>query len=47
MVMLLGMSEEIGQRLLGLGQQGAGPFLGFMGQGAAPMSQALKQQVPR
>ncbi|CAE7254744.1 ftsH, partial [Symbiodinium pilosum] len=47
MVMQLGMSAEIGQRLLG-GQQGqGGPFMGrdFMGQGAPPMSQALKQKV--
>ncbi|CAE7942069.1 FTSH1, partial [Symbiodinium necroappetens] len=46
MVMTLGMSPEIGQRLLG-GQQGGGPFMGrdFMGQGAPPMSQALRQQV--
>ena len=46
MVMSLGMSPEIGQRLLG-GQQGGGPFMGrdFMGQGAPPMSQALKQKV--
>ena len=46
MVMSLGMSPEIGQRLLG-GQQGGGPFMGrdFMGQGAPPMSQALRQQV--
>ena len=46
MVMSLGMSPEIGQRLLG-GQQGGGPFMGrdFMGQGAPPMSQALKQTV--
>ncbi|CAE7684866.1 FTSH1, partial [Symbiodinium necroappetens] len=46
MVMTLGMSPEIGQRLLG-GQQGGGPFMGrdFMGQGAPPMSQALKQKV--
>lgn len=45
MVMQLGMSPEIGQRMLG-GQQG-GPFMGrdFMGQGAPPMSQALKQKV--
>eukprot|EP00434_Breviolum_minutum_P032170 symbB.v1.2.028451.t1/scaffold3018.1/size141128/3 len=46
MVMTLGMSPEIGQRLLG-GQQGGGPFMGrdFMGQGAPPISQALKQKV--
>ena len=46
MVMQLGMSPEIGQRMLG-GQQGGGPFMGrdFMGQGAPPMSQALKQKV--
>ncbi|CAJ1428694.1 unnamed protein product [Effrenium voratum] len=46
MVMSLGMSPAIGQRLLG-GQQGGGPFMGrdFMGQSAPPMSQALKQQV--
>ncbi|CAJ1397855.1 unnamed protein product [Effrenium voratum] len=46
MVMSLGMSPAIGQRLLG-GQQGGGPFMGrdFMGQSAPPMSQALRQQV--
>ncbi|CAJ1338985.1 unnamed protein product [Effrenium voratum] len=46
MVMQLGMSPEIGQRLLG-GQQQGGPFMGrdFMGQGAPPISQKLKQQV--
>ncbi|CAK9066025.1 ATP-dependent zinc metalloprotease FtsH, partial [Durusdinium trenchii] len=46
MVMQLGMSPEIGQRLLG-GQQQGGPFMGrdFMGQGAPPISQALKQKV--
>jgi len=46
MVMTLGMSPEVGQRLLG-GQQGGGPFMGrdFMGQGAPPMSQSLKQTV--
>ncbi|CAE7378488.1 ftsH [Symbiodinium natans] len=46
MVMQLGMSPEIGQRLLG-GQQQGGPFMGrdFMGQGAPPMSQALKKTV--
>ncbi|CAE6915856.1 FTSH1 [Symbiodinium sp. CCMP2456] len=46
MVMQLGMSPEIGQRLLG-GQQQGGPFMGrdFMGGGAPPMSQALKQTV--
>jgi len=46
MVMTLGMSPEVGQRLLG-GQQGGGPFMGrdFMGQGAPPISQQLKQLV--
>ena len=46
MVMQLGMSPEIGQRMLG-GQQGGGPFMGrdFMGQGSPPISQALKQKV--
>ncbi|CAJ1397856.1 unnamed protein product [Effrenium voratum] len=46
MVMSLGMSPAIGQRLLG-GQQGGGPFMGrdFMGQSAPPMSQALRQQL--
>jgi len=46
MVMTLGMSPEVGQRLLG-GQQQGGPFMGrdFMGQGAPPISQALKQKV--
>lgn len=46
MVMQLGMSPEIGQRLLG-GQQQGGPFMGrdFMGGGAPPISQALKQTV--
>eukprot|EP00439_Symbiodinium_sp_Y106_P033210 s3816_g3.t6 len=46
MVMQLGMSPEIGQRLLG-GQQQGGPFMGrdFMGGGAPPISQALKQRV--
>ncbi|CAE7880799.1 FTSH1, partial [Symbiodinium necroappetens] len=48
MVMTLGMSPEIGQRLLG-GQQGGGPFMGrdFMGQGAPPMSQAARSAVAR
>eukprot|EP00435_Cladocopium_sp_Y103_P014584 s2090_g3.t1 len=46
MVMTLGMSPEVGQRLLG-GQQQGGPFMGrdFMGQGAPPISQQLKQLV--
>ncbi|CAK9074545.1 unnamed protein product [Durusdinium trenchii] len=46
MVMQLGMSPAVGQRLLG-GQQQGGPFMGrdFMGQGAPPVSQQLKQQV--
>ena len=48
MVMQLGMSPVIGQRQLGSQQQG-GPFMGrdFMGQGSPPVSQALKQEVPR
>ncbi|CAK9071439.1 ATP-dependent zinc metalloprotease FtsH [Durusdinium trenchii] len=48
MVMQLGMSPAVGQRLLGgEGQQQGGPFMGrdFMGQGAPPVSQQLKQQV--
>jgi cell division protease FtsH len=48
MVMQLGMSDVIGQRLVGGQQQGGGgPFMGrdFMGGGAPPVSQAVKQQV--
>merc|ERR1719327_2295661 len=47
MVMQLGMSEKVGQRHLGEGQGGGGPFMGrdFMGGGAPPISQKLKRTV--
>jgi len=47
MVTQLGMSEAVGQRIIGSNQQGGGPFMGrdFMGGGAPPVSQALRQLV--
>merc|ERR1719476_1105810 len=48
MVTQLGMSEAVGQRIIGQGQGGGGgPFMGrdFMGGGAPPVSQALRQKV--
>jgi len=49
MVMQLGMSDVVGQRVLGQqgGGGGGGPFMGrdFMGGGAPPVSQTLKRHV--
>merc|ERR1712060_451866 len=47
MVTQLGMSEAVGQRIIGSNQQGGGPFMGrdFMGGGAPPVSQNLRQIV--
>merc|ERR1712039_1048707 len=47
MVTQLGMSEVVGQRIVGQQQGGSGPFMGrdFMGGGAPPVSQNLKEQV--
>ena len=47
MVTQLGMSDVVGQRVIGSSQQGGGPFMGrdFMGQGAPPVSQATKRAV--
>merc|ERR1712151_119918 len=47
MVSQLGMSEVVGQRVVGSQDQGGGPFMGrdFMGGGAPPVSQALRQLV--
>merc|ERR1719204_799829 len=47
MVSQLGMSEAVGQRIIGESQQGGGPFMGrdMMGNGAPPVSQALKTLV--
>merc|ERR1712084_161856 len=47
MVTQLGMSEVVGQRIVGQQQGGSGPFMGrdFMGGGAPPVSQSLKVQV--
>jgi len=48
MVTQLGMSEAVGQRIIGQSQQGGGgPFMGrdFMGGGAPPVSQSLRKLV--
>eukprot|EP00972_Heterocapsa_arctica_P008782 1288360-Heterocapsa_arctica.AAC.1 len=47
MVTQLGMSEVVGQRVIGASQGGDGPFMGrdFMGGGAPPVSQELRQKV--
>jgi len=47
MVTQLGMSEAVGQRIVGQQQGGGGPFMGrdFMGQGAPPVSQSLRTLV--
>merc|ERR1712060_687776 len=48
MVTQLGMSDAVGQRIIGQSQQGGGgPFMGrdFMGGGAPPVSQSLRQLV--
>merc|ERR1719476_158050 len=48
MVTQLGMSEAVGQRIIGQqGGGGGGPFMGrdFMGGGAPPVSQTLRQLV--
>jgi len=47
MVTQLGMSEAVGQRVIGGNGGGSGPFMGrdFMGQGAPPVSQQLRQLV--
>merc|ERR1719215_2226610 len=47
MVTQLGMSDAVGQRVIGQQQGGGGPFMGrdFMGQGAPPVSQSLRQLV--
>merc|ERR1719245_2127944 len=46
MVTQLGMSEVVGQRIIGQQGGGSGPFMGrdFMGGGAPPVSQSLQQQ---
>eukprot|EP00933_Yihiella_yeosuensis_P001276 TRINITY_DN10204_c0_g1_i1.p1 TRINITY_DN10204_c0_g1~~TRINITY_DN10204_c0_g1_i1.p1 ORF type:complete len:1527 (-),score=452.67 TRINITY_DN10204_c0_g1_i1:229-4809(-) len=46
MVMQLGMSDLVGQRVIG-GQQQGNPFMGrdMMGQGAPPVSQTMKKTV--
>merc|ERR1719476_23160 len=47
MVTQLGMSEAVGQRIVGGQNDGQGPFMGrdFMGQGAPPVSQSLRKLV--
>jgi len=47
MVTQLGMSEVIGQRMIGSSDQGGGPFMGrdFMSGGAPPVSQTVKRQI--
>mmetsp|Transcript_2532 Transcript_2532/g.6017 ORF Transcript_2532/g.6017 Transcript_2532/m.6017 type:complete len:544 (+) Transcript_2532:887-2518(+) len=47
MVTQLGMSDAVGQRVIGGNGGGSGPFMGrdFMGQGAPPVSQQLRQLV--
>jgi cell division protease FtsH len=47
MVGQLGMSEKVGQRVVGQGEQSGGPFMGrdFMGGGAPPVSQSLRELV--
>jgi cell division protease FtsH len=47
MVTQLGMSEVVGQRVIGETQGGGGPFMGrdFMRGGAPPVSQSLRKQV--
>merc|ERR1711933_88421 len=47
MVKQLGMSDIVGQRVIGGQDGGGGPFMGrdFMGGGAPPVSQSLRQKV--
>jgi cell division protease FtsH len=47
MVCSLGMSEVVGQRVVGGQEGGGGPFMGrdFMGGGAPPVSQSLRECV--
>jgi len=47
MVMQLGMSDTVGQRIVGSSGGGGGPFMGrdMMGGGAPPVSQTLKQKI--
>merc|ERR1712079_372168 len=47
MVKQLGMSDVVGQRVVGGQDGGGGPFMGrdFMGGGAPPVSQSLRQKV--
>eukprot|EP00972_Heterocapsa_arctica_P047298 6978458-Heterocapsa_arctica.AAC.1 len=47
MVTQLGMSDVVGNRVIGETQGGGGPFMGrdFMGGGAPPVSQSLRRQV--
>merc|ERR1719510_1898571 len=47
MVKQLGMSDVVGQRVVGGQEQGGGPFMGsdFMGGGAPPVSQSLRQKI--
>jgi len=47
MVMQLGMSDIVGQRIVGSSSGGGNPFMGrdFMGGGSPPVSQALKQKI--
>jgi len=47
MVKQLGMSDVVGQRVIGGQEGGGGPFMGrdFMGGGAPPVSQSLRQKI--
>jgi len=47
MVTQLGMSDVVGQRMIGSSDQGGGPFMGrdFMSGGAPPVSQTVKRQI--
>jgi len=47
MVKQLGMSDIVGQRVIGGQEGGGGPFMGrdFMGGGAPPVSQSLRQKI--
>merc|ERR1712032_1726962 len=47
MVSQLGMSDVVGQRVIGGQEGGGGPFMGrdFMGGGAPPVSQSLRRKI--
>jgi len=49
MVKQLGMSDVVGQRVIGGESGGGGPFMGrdFMGGGAPPVSQSLRQKIDK